>query len=135
VDGRYRGKIERDPAMVTTKARALAGQILQTTDADVLVATGQVLAALGINDYNDALVKLLQQSKEPSVRSAMLMTLHDLKYNNMETVIKRGMEDKDVNVRTTAVGLLNELDITRETCPELWIQSSGMAQFRSNSNC
>lgn len=116
VDGRFRGKIERDPAPVTAKVRALASQILQTKDADILVAAGQMLSALAITDYNNALARLLQH-KEPSVRSAMLTALHDLKYDKIEAIIKLGMEDKDVNVRTTAVGLLNELDITKENLP------------------
>lgn len=117
VDGRLRGKIVRDPAPVTTKVRALAFPFLQSKDADVLVATAQMLSALEIKDYNDALVKIMQQHNTPAVRSAMLTALHKLKYDKIETVIKRGMEDKDATVRTAAVGLLNELDITQENLP------------------
>ena len=117
VDGRFRGKIDRDPALVTAKVRSLANQILQSKDAEILVAGAQMLSALNISDYNEALVKLMQQHNEPSVRSAMLTALHDLKYDDIEPVIKRGMNDKDVSVRTAAVGLLNELDITKENLP------------------
>jgi quinoprotein glucose dehydrogenase len=117
VDGRLRGKIERDPAPVKTKVRTLASSFLQSDDADILVATAQMLTALDINDYNDALVKIMQQHNSPDVRSAMLTALHKLKYDKIETVIKRGMEDKDGTVRTAAVGLLNELDITKENLP------------------
>jgi putative heme-binding domain-containing protein len=47
----------------------------------------------------------------------MLSTLHTLHYSNIESVIKQGMNDKDENVRTTAVSLLGELDITAENLP------------------
>jgi len=117
VDGRLRGKIERDPALVTTKIRAVISPFLQSKDADILVATSKMLSALEIMDYNDALVKIMQQHNAPAVRSAMLIALHKLKYNKIETVIKLGMEDKDPTVRTAAVGLLNELDITKENLP------------------
>ncbi|MDH4088899.1 MAG: heme-binding protein [Cyclobacteriaceae bacterium] len=117
VDGRLRGKIERDPTVATTKASAMAGSLLQNKDADILVATAQMLSTLGIKDYNASFVKIMQQHSSPEVRSAMLTALHKLKYDNIEAVITRGMNDKDMNVRTTAVGLLNELDITKENLP------------------
>lgn len=117
VDGRLRGKIERDPATLITKIRALAAPFLQSKDADILVASAQMLSALDIKDYNGAMVKIMQQHKAADVRSAMLTALHQLKYDKLETLIKKGMEDKDVTVRTTAVGLLNELDITKENLP------------------
>ena len=117
VDGRLRGKIERDPTVATAKARAMAGPLLQNKDADILVATAQMLSTLGIKDYNASFVKIMEQHSSPEVRSAMLTALHKLKYDNIEAVITRGMNDKDMNVRTTAVGLLNELDITKENLP------------------
>jgi putative heme-binding domain-containing protein len=95
----------------------MAGSLLQNKDADILVATAQMLSTLGIQDYNASFVKIMQQHSSPEVRSAMLTALHKLKYDNIEAVITRGMNDKDMNVRTTAVGLLNELDITKENLP------------------
>jgi quinoprotein glucose dehydrogenase len=103
--------------VATTKATAMAGSLLQNKDADILVATAQMLSTLGIKDYNASFVKIMQQHSSPEVRSAMLTALHKLKYDNIEAVITRGMNDKDMNVRTTAVGLLNELDITKENLP------------------
>lgn len=117
VDGRVRGKIERDPSIVRSKAKPLASTFLQSKDPDILVATAQMVSTLNIADYNDSFVKIMQTNTSPAVRSAMLTALHQLKYGNIESVIKRGMEDKDVGVRTTAVGLLNELDITKENLP------------------
>lgn len=117
VDGRVRGKIERDPSVVTTKAKSMATPFLQSKDPDILVATAQMLSTLNITDYNESLVKIMQNNGSAAVRSAMLTSLHQMKYSNIESVIKRGMEDKDVAVRTAAVGLLDELDITKENLP------------------
>ncbi len=117
VDGRYRGKIERDPAPVISKVKSNIGPFLQSGNADILIATSTMLSELEIKDYNDQLEKIMRQNQTPAVRSAMLMALHRLKYNNTEAVIKRGMEDKDGSVRTSAIGLLNELNITRQNLP------------------
>ncbi len=117
VDGRVRGKIERDPAGVTAKVKSIAPSFLQSKDPDILIAVSQMLSTLGISDYNESFAKVMQTNTNPSVRSAMLTALHTLKYDKIESVIKKGMEDKDVGVRATAVGLLNELDITKENLP------------------
>jgi putative membrane-bound dehydrogenase-like protein len=117
VDGRLRGNVERDPALVTGKVKAIAGTLLQSKDPDILVATSQMISALHITTYNDSFAKILQQNGSPAVRSAMITVLHNLGYGEIETVIRHGMSDKDENVRTTAVGLLNELDITPKNLP------------------
>jgi putative membrane-bound dehydrogenase-like protein len=117
VDGRYRGKIERDPAPVLAKVQPHAGKFLQSKDASVLVAASQMIGSLGITNYNADLKKLMQQHSSPAVRSAMLTALHQLKVEDMEAVIKQGMADRDATVRTAALGLLNELETTRESLP------------------
>ncbi|HEX6889333.1 MAG TPA: HEAT repeat domain-containing protein [Chryseolinea sp.] len=118
VDGRLRGKIERDPAMITSKVRGFASEFLQSKDPDILVATTKMMSYLGIKDYNANIEKLLTNSS-PAVRSAAITSLSALKYDKLESVIKRGMEDKDGGVRAVSVGLLNELDITKENLPAI----------------
>jgi len=117
VDGRLRGKIERDPSMVTAKVRSLAGPLLQSQDDEIIVAASQMLSSLGIKDYNASLAKILQRHNSPVVRSAMITALNELKYDDIESVIAAGMKDKDGTVRAAAVGLLNELDISKENLP------------------
>jgi len=51
------------------------------------------------------------------VRSATLTALHVLKYDQLEAAIKAGMNDKQGSVRTTAIGLLNDLNISKENLP------------------
>jgi putative heme-binding domain-containing protein len=116
VDGRLRGKVERDPAVVTSKVLSLGSSFLQGKDPDIQVAAARMFSDLGIKDYNEDLAKLLGHSS-PAVRSAVITSLNRLKYEKIESVIKRGMEDKDPSVRAVAIGLLNELDITKENLP------------------
>ena len=77
-----------------------------------------MMSHLGIQDYNENIAKLLGNSS-PAVRSAAITSLNALKYDKLESVIKRGMEDKDGGVRAVSVGLLNELDITKENLPAI----------------
>ena len=117
VDGRLRGKIERNPALVKAKVKSMAGPFLQSTDPEILIATSKMISHLGIPEFNDSFAKIEQQNQAPEVRSAMITVLHALKYDQIESVIKRGMDDKDESVRTVAVGLLNELNISKEKLP------------------
>jgi HEAT repeat protein len=117
VDGRARGKVERDPAPVVAKVQPHVIAFLKNSNPDVLVATAQMIGKLGIKDYNANLETLMKQSKSAEVRTAMLIALNDLKSDHMESIIKTGMADKDEEVRTAAVGLLNELNITKESLP------------------
>lgn len=117
VDGRVRGKIERDPALVTSKVRTLAGDFIKSSEPEVVVASAKMIGDLGIQDFNGNFANLLATSHSTEVRSAMLVALSKLKYDKMEEVIHRGMTDRDPAVRTTAVGLLSDLNITKENLP------------------
>jgi len=117
VDGRFRGKVTHDSAPVIAKVKANVDAFLLSKDVDVLIAASKMLSTLNISDYNGSLDKIMELQKSPEVRSAMLTALYKLKYNKIESSIKRGMEDKEVSVRTTAIGLLDQLDITKENLP------------------
>ncbi len=115
VDGRYRGLLVRDPAPVRQKLQPYLAQLLQATDKDVVVATTKVLGSLGISDVNTLLVNRLSESLSPTERAAVLTALAQLKYPNMEPLIKQGMNDADADVRTTALGLVRGLTLSAET--------------------
>jgi len=87
VDGRYRGKIERDPSQVISKVKANISPFLSAGNADILIATSSMLSELGVADYNDQLEKIMRQNTSPAVRSAMVVALHKLKDDNIESII------------------------------------------------
>ena len=114
VDGRYRGVIARDPQIVKSKINPEIKFFLQEKDETILVATAKMLSDLNLPDYNTDLAKIMDTNSSPVVRSAMLTALHALKYNQLELAIRAGMNDKEGSVRTTALGLLNDLNISKE---------------------
>ncbi len=117
VDGRYRGEINRDAAPIIAKVKSNMDGFLKAKDPEVVVAIAKMLGDLGIPDYNEVLDKMMASSNVPEVRSAILRTLGTLKYAKMDMVIKRGMEDKDQGVRTTAIEFIGQLDISKEKLP------------------
>ena len=119
VDGRYRGVITRDAAPLKTKLAPLVSELLQSDDASVLIATSKMLSELGISENNASLAKIFDDSKSTEVRSAMLTALSQLKYNNMEQIIKKGMGDDNADVRTTALGLVNGSALSKETLADI----------------
>jgi quinoprotein glucose dehydrogenase len=117
VDGRFRGKIDRDPTLVKSKISKEAKSFLTEKNDEVLIATAKMLSELQITDFNGELAKLTTQHPASEVRSAMISALHKLKYDQMESIIKAGMNDTDEKVRTTALGLLGDLNISKENLP------------------
>ncbi len=119
VTGRYRGEVKRDSAAIKGKIEKGIPEFLQDTNPDILVGISKTLASLGIDSYNDDIAQLMKQHTNPTVRAAMLHALGQLAYNDMETVLNLGMGDKAQQVRETAVGLLDQMDIPKDRLPNL----------------
>ncbi|MFK5973779.1 MAG: HEAT repeat domain-containing protein [Flavobacteriaceae bacterium] len=119
VDGRYRGEVKRDSNMVKQKIEALLPEFLADTNEDILVAVSKTLSSLGIESQNSKLVKIMANHKSPKVRAAMLKALGGLQYQNIGSVMRSGMKDPDQDVRTMALGLVAQMNITKEDLPSI----------------
>jgi quinoprotein glucose dehydrogenase len=78
-----------------------------------------MLGNLNITDYNSQLEELMISSEDAKMKSSILDALVTLKHDDIEKIIKLGMEDDDKNVRTTALKYLGELNISKENLPEI----------------
>ncbi len=119
VDGRYRGPIVRDSATIKAKMEKGIPEFLNDSNPDILIGTSKIIAALGIETHHSDLIVLLNRHQDPGVRSAVLETLAQLKYTDMEPLLNRGMADRSQAVRETAVGLLGSLEISKERLPQM----------------
>ena len=115
VDGRFRGKIERDPSVIRAKMQPFVASFLKETNPETLIAVAGLLANLNITESNNALADIFANTKESKVKMAILPALNTLKYAKIESLIKIGMADKDENVRTVALGLLNNETVSKES--------------------
>lgn len=114
VDGRYRGVIQRDPAQVRTSLQPHITGLLQDKEPSIQIATAMMLSNLAITSHNTELAQIFTNSPAAEVRSAILTALNQLKYANMESLIKEGMNDTNADVRTTALGLVNGQTMSKE---------------------
>jgi quinoprotein glucose dehydrogenase len=119
VDGRFRGKIERDPSVVKAKIQPHIASFLKETNAETLIAVSGLLANLDIASSNETLAMIFAETKESRVKTAILPALNQLKYPKIEVLIKDGMQDADENVRTTALGLLSNSTVSKESLPAI----------------
>ena len=119
VDGRYRGVLVRDGALVKTKIKPFISNFLKETNAETLVTMASLLSELNIAEYNNELANIYNNSDNAKVRAAILPALNKLKYAELEAVIKKGIDDKDESVRTVALSLLNNDNVSKESLPTL----------------
>ncbi len=119
VDGRYRGELTRDVEAVRAFVRPHIAGFLNDSNPETLVAVAGLLGHLQMEDFNDDLAKIYAETQDIKVKTAILPVLDQLKYSAMTAIIKSGMEDADENVRTTALGLLNDSNVTRDNLPAI----------------
>ena len=119
VDGRYRGEVKRDPSIVKSKIEEEIPGFLKDSDPEILIGITKTLSSLKIESHNTELFTIMKSHKSPEVRSAALEALGNLNYDAIEAAIQLGMRDKDQNVRAVAVGLIGNMEISKEKLPAL----------------
>lgn len=119
VDGRYRGEIIRQNGQLEEKIRKDIPSFLNERQPEILIGISKTLSAVGITDYNNELFSIFRYNKSAEVRAAVLNSLGQLKFEQMETAMSIGMKDSNEEVRTAAVGLLAQLNIPKEKLPNI----------------
>ncbi|AFK02385.1 heme-binding protein [Emticicia oligotrophica DSM 17448] len=119
VDGRYRGKLERDGALVKAKIQPYIGNFLKETNPETIIAMAGLLTELNIPDFNSELASIYTSSDNAKVKAAILPALNKLNYSQIEVAIKQGMDDKNESVRTVALSLLNNNNVSKESLPAI----------------
>ena len=101
------------------KVQPFIANFLKETNPETIIATAGLLANLNITTANDALAKMYNESNNSKIKTALLPALDQLKYSGIESIIKSGMEDKEENVRTTALSLLNNSNVSKASLPAI----------------
>lgn len=76
-----------------------------------------LIADVKITEANGQLVSIFETSESPRVKGAILTALNQLGYPQIDAIVKKGMDDKEENVRTVALGLLNNNNVTKASLP------------------
>ncbi|MFD3393628.1 HEAT repeat domain-containing protein [Aquirufa sp. OSTEICH-129V] len=117
VDGRHRGKLDRNAQDVVAKIQPIIPSFIRSKNVEVLNATGQLVAELGIKDLAAEQTQLFLNHPAAKVRGGQLTSLINLKDTNLPLLIQKGMEDSDRSVRSLAMGSLDKIAITKAQLP------------------
>lgn len=112
VDGRFRGATKRDAAKVKALITPQVAGFLSSNNPQIIKAALNVLKELKITQFNDGLVAMYNKSNNADVKSSILTSLADLKYPKVGDLISEALKKDDL--RSTALGMLNQLDISTE---------------------
>ncbi|MEO5995776.1 MAG: HEAT repeat domain-containing protein, partial [Chitinophagaceae bacterium] len=119
VDGRYRGAVERDPALVINKASDPLMRSLNSKDSIVRASAVKAISKLHIKQATVPLLGLLKNDKNPAVRVEALKALAAMKDEQIGLAIRQALSDKDKSVRIAGIGLLSKMDIPKDVMVSL----------------
>jgi putative heme-binding domain-containing protein len=117
VDGRYRGVLDRKASDVVDKVAGIVPAFLKSKNPEVLFATGQLIAELGIQNAKSEQTQLFLNHPSPKVRAGQLSSLTALNDVNLPLLLQKGIEDVDRNVRAQALGSLDKISIPKAQLP------------------
>lgn len=114
VDGRYRGVIQRDPALIKSKAGDALVRLLNNKDMMVRISAVKAVSKINIRQGNTPLLNLLKNDREAKVRVEALKALASMKDEQIGGAIKQALSDKDKTVRVAGIDLIDKLNIPKE---------------------
>jgi HEAT repeat protein len=119
VDGRYRGIIQRDANEVRSATGDALTQLLNARDSIVRANAVIAVSKLKITQAAPALMAILKNDKEPSIRAEALKALAHLENPHIDEAIKVAMADKTKMVRVAGIDLIPKLKISKELMASL----------------
>ncbi len=114
VDGRYRGVIQRDPAIVKNKAGDALVSLLNSKDVMVRISAVKAISKIGFGQSTAPLLTLLKNDREATVRVEALKALALMQDEQIGDAIKQALADKDKIVRVAGIDLIGKMNISKE---------------------
>ena len=119
VDGRFRGKVERDIAPVQKATSTFLGRLLTHQEHQVRLEAAKVMGQLRIAEGVQGLLAQLKHDRNADVRIASLKALVVLEGDHKDQAIQQALSDQDKNVRVAGLDLLSTLDIPKDLMIDL----------------
>ncbi len=111
VDGRYRGKIERDDIPLKKAINPKIADLLNENNPEIQVAATKVVARLNLVKKGIVLFELVKSNKFPQVRKAALEAMNEINAKNMDEALEIAINDKENEVRSAALKILPNSNI------------------------
>jgi len=112
VDGRLRGKVERDTVMVRKAFEKGVTGLLKNKDAQIRLQSAKAINRLRIVSTEPVLAQMLRTDPLPEVRREALISLAGMKYDRIGAAIQQAVSDKEKLVRIAGIDLLGKSDVS-----------------------
>ncbi len=114
VDGRYRGVVERDPALLKSKTADLYTTLLTHQELALRMSAIKAIAKLNLTEASEPLFSRLTTDKEPTVRVAALRALASMNDKQLSKAIETAMADSEKSVRVAGLDLLAKSNMPKD---------------------
>jgi putative heme-binding domain-containing protein len=104
---------------VSARIQSKIPSFFASENPDVLIATAKLVADLQLKEFTDSEIALFQKHSNPKVRGALLSSLADLQTPKLASILERGINDEDKNVRGIALSNLNKIEIAASELPAI----------------
>ncbi len=114
VDGRYRGVIERDPALLKSKLTEPLLSLLKNKELLVRISAAKAVAWLDVKQGSPVLLALVKNDPAPDMRIESLTSLVILGDAQVGEAVSQALSDKEKKVRVAGLNLLEKMNISKE---------------------
>ncbi len=119
VDGRNRGVIVRDSSYVIASIEPVLDELLSGNEDLLITSAAQAISKYGISSLSGQQLSLLRNHPNPAVRAAMVESLGDIDYSDMNEVLIAGTRDSSPEVRAAALSLIGQVEMDPDTFQDI----------------
>lgn len=114
VDGRYRGEVVRDAALIRDQVKPVLVAQLSTKEEAIRVESAKAFGKLGMTDVSDLLLTKLKSDPSDLVKVQALNSLVAMDAPNLGEAIAYAMNDNSQPVRVAGLGLIAQTSIPND---------------------
>jgi putative heme-binding domain-containing protein len=114
VDGRHRGEVSRDPALIRDQVKPVLVSQLGNKEESLRIESVKAAGKLGMTDVADLLLAKLKSDPSDLVKIQALNSLMTLNAPNLGEAISQAMSDNSQSVRVAGLSLLAETSLPND---------------------
>jgi quinoprotein glucose dehydrogenase len=114
VDGRHRGEVSRDPALIRDQVKPVLIAQINTKEESLRLESVKAAGKLGMTDVSDLLLSKLKSDPSDLVKIQSLNSLRTLNAPNLGEAITQAMGDNSQSVRVAGLSLLAETSLPKD---------------------
>jgi putative heme-binding domain-containing protein len=130
VDGRFIGTVERDDSYVKHQLGPIIANLLKSKDDTVQLEAARASGKLKLLDSEPTLLALARNHPNPAIRSTALQALSELPSDQLNRALEAAFKDRDTEVRSTALAILPESNISEDQAVALFDQIMNSGTYR-----